>query len=260
MKSQRPRIGVVPDVDLVRNRGVDFRRYSLYAELCDRVHESGGLPLVLPYAPDDEILDLQLEGLEGLLLIGGDFDVDPRRYGEEPHPQLGTLKPERTDLELKLCQRALAGGLPLLGICGGMQVLNVARGGTLWQHLPAQRPTDLVHVQPHNRKVPAHGVEIVAGSLLARVCGEAALSVNTTHHQGIRDLGRGLVASAVASDGLVEAIEDPSQPFCLAVQWHPETLDQVDDAHRHRGIFAGLVDAARCRRHEGVQRLRPDRA
>jgi putative glutamine amidotransferase len=257
MLQARPRIGLVPDVDLTRNRGVDYRRHLVYAELCDRLHEAGGLPLVLPYPPDDEVLEAQLRELDGVLLPGGDFDVDPRRYGQAPHPRLGTIKPDRTDFEIRLCQRARSDGIPLLGICAGLQVLNVARGGSLWQHLPEQRPSELSHVQAHNRKLPSHSVEVAAGTRLAALCGAGPLDVNSTHHQGIQELGRDLVAAAVATDGLIEAVEDPAHPFCVGVQWHPETLEQVAEAHRHRGVFAGLVDAARRRRTERTRGAPP---
>ncbi len=249
MQLQRPRVGVVPDVDLVRNRGVDFARYHLYAETCQRLYEAEALPLVLPYPPDADADATQavLAAVDGLVLIGGDFDIDPSYYGEKALPGLGTLKPDRTRFELELCKRALGDGVPLLGICGGMQLINVACGGTLYQHLPDQKPSEIVHVQAHNRKVMAHPVAITAGSLLERVCGAGELGVNTTHHQAVKGVADALQASAHAPDALVEAVEHPDHPFCLGVQWHPETLDQVDEAHRHRAVFAALVDAARER-------------
>lgn len=245
MQQQRPRIGIVPNIDLVPNRGVDYRRYVVYAEISDRLYQAGGQPLIVPFPPDDEAVRSIAASVDGLVLSGGEFDVDPRHYGEPAHARLGVIKPDRTELDFKLAQLARAGGLPLLGICGGEQSMNVAMGGSLYQDLPSQRPTDIAHVQGHNRKFPSHAVEVKSGSRLAQICGAGALEVNSTHHQAVKQLGRDLVANAVATDGLIEGFELPGHPFFLAVQWHPETLEQAPEAHRQVAIFAALVAAAR---------------
>ena len=241
-----PRIALVPDVDLYRNRGVDFARYFLYAENCQRLYEAGAQPQVVPYPPRAHDLDQLLQGFDGLMLIGGDFDIDPRRYGEEPVEGLGTLKPDRNDLEFALFARARALDLPVLGICAGLQLINVASGGSLYQDLKSQRPQSMDHEQKHNRKVPAHSVEIQAGSMLQKICGADPLDVNSTHHQAIRTLGKGLRAAAISQDGLIEAVETLAGAFCLGVQWHPETLEQSPVAARQLKIFAAFVDACRA--------------
>lgn len=244
MKQHRPRIGVVPDIDLVRNRGVDFRRYFLYTEICERLFECDAAPFILPYSQDPQTSQYLLKQMDGLVITGGDFDIHPRYYGEKMEPQIGTLKPERTEFEYRLCQMCLNDGVPLLGICGGLQLINVVFGGSLYQDLKTQRPSHICHSQKHNRKVPAHGVDIVANTKLAGAMGRGALEVNTTHHQAVKKVGQGLLASAVAEDGLVEAVEAAGHPFLVGVQWHPETLDKVEQSHRHLGVFAALADAA----------------
>jgi len=245
MQEQRPRIGVVPNIDLVQNRGVDYRRYVVYAEISDRLYQAGGQPLIVPFAPDDEGVRSIAVSVDGIVLSGGEFDVDPRHYGEPAHAKLGVIKPDRTDLDLKLAQLARGSGLPILGLCGGEQSMNVAMGGSLYQDLPSQRPTEVAHVQQHNRKFPSHAVEVKADTRLAQICGVGKLDVNSTHHQAVKQLGRDLVANAVATDGLIEGFELPGHPFFVAVQWHPETLEQAPEAHRHVAIFAALVAAAR---------------
>lgn len=240
-----PKILLVPDVDLSRNRGIDFARYFLYAELCQRLYEAGAQPWILPYPPEGTDLQPIVDEVAGLMLIGGDFDIDPRRYGEAPHPKIGVLKPDRNNLEFALFDLARQRDLPVLGICAGLQLINVALGGTLYQDLPSQRPGPIAHVQGHNRKVPAHSVEIVAGTQLAEICGNEILDVNTTHHQAIKDLAPNLRASASSPDGLIEAVELPEAGFCLGVQWHPETLEQSPVAARQLAIFSRFVDAAR---------------
>ncbi len=203
------------------------------------VQRAGGVALLL--APDprlaaepDELLDL----LDGLLLAGG-ADVDPAAYGQEPHPATGGTTPDRDAFELALGARALERDLPLLGICRGMQVMNVARGGTLLQHLP-----DVVAHEDH-RRTPGtfdgndHDVALVPGSLAERAAGEELHGTKSHHHQGVDRLGDGLVVTGRATrDELPEAFEDPSRRFALGVQWHPE----ADETSR---VVGALVAEAR---------------
>lgn len=242
-----PVIGLVPDVDLYRNRGVDFVRYFLYAENCRRLYEAGAQPLVLPYPPQGQSLDTLLGLMDGLMLIGGDFDIDPRRFGEEPVAELGTLKPDRNAFEFRLYEQARELDMPVLGICAGMQLINVAAGGTLYQDLKSQRPEGLDHEQKHNRKVQAHAVDIMQDSMLQKICGVEPLDVNSTHHQAVKQLGQGLRAAAISEDGLIEAIEATARSFCLGVQWHPETMEQSVSSARHLAIFQAFVTAAKAK-------------
>lgn len=201
------------------------------------VQAAGGLPVLLP--PDDAVAedpDDLLDRLDGLILAGG-ADVDPASYGARPHPAVTRTVPERDRFELALAHRALERELPLLGICRGLQMLNVARGGTLLQHVP-----DVVGHEEHRHKLGQfadHEVRLEAGSLAARAAGAERLAVKSHHHQGIEELGEGLEVSGWSvPDRLAEAVEDPDRRFVLGVLWHPEE----DESSR---LIAALVDEAR---------------
>ncbi len=206
----------------------------------DAVDRSGGLPVVLPPLPG--VIEAMLPRLDALMLAGGP-DLEPWRYGQEPGPQTQPPKPERDAAETRLLLGAVDDGLPVLGVCRGMQLLNVARGGTLHQHLP--------NVLGHEGHAPApgvygdHHVRVEPGTLLAKALGgRAEATVPAYHHQGVDRLGDRLVATAWSDDGLVEAVEDPGLPFCVAVQWHPEV-------GKDPAVFDAFVAAARGRATDG---------
>ena len=203
------------------------------------VELAGGVPVVLP--PLGDGMATLLDRLDGVCLSGGP-DLDPAAYGARAHEQLGPTEPALDRFELELARAADAAGMPLLGICRGAQALNVARGGTLHQHVEGHRQTELA-------TQPVHAVRITAGSLAARVLGTRATQVNSFHHQACDVLGHGLVATAWAPDGTIEAIEDRSHPFLLGVQWHAETL--IDD-DAQLALFRALVDAASGRALAGT--------
>jgi putative glutamine amidotransferase len=228
-------------------RGRDYGLHQLRAAYVDAVTRAGGIPVLLaptsPPLPEDALARL-LEHIDGLVITGGAFDIPPELYGEHPSPKpakTAKLAPERTAFELALFRGATARALPVLGICGGMQLINVARGGTLYQHLPDELP-GIQHEQLADRRTAGHIVEIEGDSRLAALVGGETLPVNSSHHQGVKTVAPGLRASARSPDGLVEAIEDPGAPFCLGVEWHPELL--WDSEPRHRGLFRGLTAAA----------------
>jgi putative glutamine amidotransferase len=230
----RPRIGVTLDAD------ADRGRYHLKASYVDAVLAADGLPILLPHAPESAAAYLAL--LDGLVVTGGAFDVPPELYGEVRRKECGPTKPERTAFEKDLLEAALAARLPVLGVCGGMQLLNVVRGGTLYQDLLVDAGLG-GHEQPAPKDVPSHEVRIAPGTQLAALVGEGALAVNSTHHQAARDPGSGVLVSARAPDGLAEAIELPDLPFALGVQWHPEACLRHEP--RHAALYRGLVQAAR---------------
>jgi putative glutamine amidotransferase len=208
---------------------------------CDPVHAAGGLPLVAPAFTDPATVDAALAAVAGVLLIGGP-DYHPDAYGGRPQPADQLMDRRRHDADLLLARTALARWLPVFGICGGLQLLVIARGGALIQDLPSDLPAAIPHTAT-GEGICTHPVAVVPGSRLAGLVGAGPLSVNSYHHQAALP-GRtgGLVVSATAPDGVIEAVEDPALPFCLGVQWHPERLA---DQPASRALFAGLVAAAR---------------
>jgi putative glutamine amidotransferase len=241
MKRSRPVIGVTLDSE--PGAVPDKPGYSLYpwyalrANYCDALVEAGALPVALPHhaALAEEMLDR----IDALVVTGGAFDVDPALYdGGAMHPTV-TLKEGRTAAELAPLRGALARNMPVLGICGGQQLLAVALGGTLIQHIPDSVESPLAHEQPNPRHEPGHPVRLLPGTLLARIVGAEVMQVNSSHHQAVDRPGSAVV-NALASDGVIEGIEDPRYRFCLGVQWHPEFgIDNGD-----RRLFEALVLAA----------------
>jgi putative glutamine amidotransferase len=243
MRRMRPVIGITPDEGRTVQRPgrPSVRRYELKNAYAAAVWNAGGLPVLLPYEIHPPEGLAQLVGLlDGLVVSGGGFDVPPSEYGEPLLPETRELNPTRSSFERDLLKAALAAELPVLGICGGMQLLNVVLGGTLIQDLATQRPGPLAHEQPHDPAEAWHPVEIAPGSRLSRIVGAAPMPANSTHHQAVKVLGAGLVASGRTSDGLVEAIERSDGAFVLGVQWHPEMLQEA----RNQAIYAALVEAA----------------
>jgi putative glutamine amidotransferase len=242
----RPVIGVCAALERARWSHWDQQAVLLPRSYIDAVQLAGGLPLMIP--PDglvahepDEVLDV----VDGLVLAGG-ADIDPSSYGAERHPETGHTVPQRDACEIALARRALERDVPLLGICRGMQLMNVAAGGTLLQHLPEEfghhehRPT------PGSFDDADHDVRLASGSLAARAAGEELHSTKSHHHQGVARIGEGLEVTGWSTlDELPEAIEAPDHSFALGVQWHPE----VDERSR---LIAALVEEARARRAERV--------
>jgi putative glutamine amidotransferase len=239
---RRPTIGLTPDVEDVAG-GEAPSRYVLKSPYADAVFRAGGLPMVLPLATDPGMIDAFLDRISGLVVTGGAFDVPPEAYGEAPREGLGTLKPARTHFETALLQAALRRNMPVLGVCGGMQLLNVVLGGTLLQDIQRDLPDARNHEQSHDRGQPSHPVEVRDGTVLAELVGRGQLMVNSTHHQAVSRLGEGLVASAVAPDGVVEAIESGNGTFAVGVQWHPELL--LQSMPLQLGVYRGLITRAR---------------
>lgn len=207
----------------------------------------GGVPWMIPLFDDDLPTLRQIyERLDGILIPGG-VDIDPRQYGEAILPECGNLDPSRDRVELQLVKWAIEDGKPVFGLCRGLQIINVARGGTLWQDLAVQRPElakhDYFPTAGYARQHLAHPVTLEPDSKLATLLdGPHTVMVNSMHHQGIKALGEGLVATATAPDGLIEALELPGEPFIIGVQWHPEVFEMTDPHTRH--LFGGFIAAA----------------
>ena len=223
-----------------RERYLAPHRLSLRLTYTQAIQEAGGIAVVVPahgFVDDTAAL---LDRLDGLVFSGGP-DVDPGVYGHAPHPLLGPDVDRVSDeYELAMFAGAAERDLPMLGICRGMQALNVSRGGTLHQHLPDL--TALDHSQSARPFAPTHSVSVAPASLLHRLADADLLGVNSYHHQAVDRLGAGLTVCATAPDGIVEAVWDPGARFCLGVQWHPEVLTHRAD---HAPLFESLVAAAR---------------
>jgi putative glutamine amidotransferase len=216
----------------------NFPWYAIRENYCNAVRNAGGLPILLPHDPDNA--SAYLEQIDGLIVTGGGFDVDPALFGAKArHPTIKT-KDRRTAFELAAAKGALEREMPVLGICGGQQLLNVALGGTLIQHIPDEVPNCVAHRQTNPRNEAGHTVRVIAGTLLHRITGADSLGVNSAHHQAVKTAAPGLVIDAIAEDGVVEGIEDPHHRFCLGVQWHPEF--EINEADRR--IFRAFVAVA----------------
>jgi putative glutamine amidotransferase len=235
--TSRPLIGIT--TRLSTEETFYLRRY--YAEA---VEGAGGAPVYIPLIPDRAYLSALCERLDGLMLSGSNSDLDPVYYGEEPHQKLGAVLPERDETDLILLEAAEERAMPVLGICFGMQSLNVARGGSLIQDLASQTPEALKHEQGQIVNRPSHHIRIEPSSLLAELAGSERARVNSSHHQAINKVGRDLQVIARAPDGVIEAIIDTrSDRFALGVQWHPEVGWEKDKFSQ--AIFKKFIEAAK---------------
>jgi putative glutamine amidotransferase len=192
---------------------------------------------------DPALIELYLDRISGVVVTGGAFDIHPSAYGETPREGLGPQKLERQQYESALIRAALKRDLPVLGVCGGMQLLNVLMGGSLFQDLKREVENARDHEQKHDRTQPLHPVDVKEGTLAAEWLGKGQLMVNSTHHQAVNKLGEKVICSATSPDGIVEAIEVTGHAFAVGVQWHPEYL--IHSLPLHLGLYRGLVQKAR---------------
>jgi len=238
MADYRPRIGITMRLDLETDRFYLSRHYS------EAVETAGGIPSHLSLIPNSGYISSALDGLDGILLPGSASDVDPLLYDSEPHQALGNVHALKDQTDLLVLEELEVRGLPLLGICYGMQILNVHRGGKLIQDIVSQVPEAIKHEQGHPRERPSHRIKLLAGSLLSSLATTDSALVNSHHHQAVETVGRDLVATAWTSDGLVEALEDPRPDrFVVAVQWHPELGWRQDEFSR--SLFNHFVNESR---------------
>jgi len=234
----KPIIGVTASLELGRDD------YGIELADTEAILAAGGLPVMLPHLVEEADLDEIAEHIDGLFLAGG-YDIDPTLFGEEPHPNLGVIIPSRDAFELALAKKVLAMNKPILGVCRGAQILNIAVGGDMYQDITTQVKGDLLQ---HQQKAPkfhgSHFVDVTEGSLLNRLTGKTRIKVNSRHHQANRLVPAPFVISGKASDGIVEAVESMHHHFVLGVQWHPENMARASDSASVQ-IFSGFVEACK---------------
>ena len=227
----KPIIGILADVD--RNRVT-----SVKGDYISAIEMAGGVPFVFPYVQNDETLGEMVDACDGIFFTGG-VDISPDRYGEDKKPTCGEPQLNRDVLEFKAFDMAFKMKKPILAVCRGAQLVNVALGGTLYQDIPTEVDTDTVHRQTEGIYEYSHDVEIKEGTPLFRLCGETRIKANSFHHQAIKKLGEGLAVMAQADDGIVEAVYYTGNRYICAYQWHPERLFYNDDFNR--GVFGDFV-------------------
>ncbi|WP_394121520.1 gamma-glutamyl-gamma-aminobutyrate hydrolase family protein [Planococcus donghaensis] len=234
----KPIIGVTASLELGRDE------YGIELADTEAIVAAGGLPVMLPHLMEEADIDEIAEHIDGLFLAGG-YDIDPTLFDEEPHPNLGVIIPSRDAFELALAKKVLALKKPILGVCRGAQILNIAVGGDMYQDITTQVKADLLQ---HQQKAPrfhgSHFIDVTEGSLLHRLTGVRRMKVNSRHHQANRQVPEPFIVSGVSSDGIIEAIESTQHHFALGVQWHPENMARAKDS-ASLGIFTGFIEACR---------------
>ncbi len=241
-KMKKPIIGIIPDYKTGSENSYSIRpHYALRCNYVEMLNKAGAAVIILPY--DFSSIDKYLELLDGLMIVGGHFDIHPKRYNESEVHKTIVLNEVRENFEFEFTQKALKTNMPILGICNGMQLLSIISGGSIIQHIP-DAGTYLNHEQSktanpdsHN---PHHEVNIDKTSKLYQIIGKEKISTNSSHHQAVKNVGAALKISAYASDNIIEGVENPLHPFCIGVQWHPE----FDVSSADRKIFSEFVKAA----------------
>ena len=230
-----PVIGISAEVD--NERDVKLKNTYVHA-----IEASGGLPLVLPYTNDPNTMRSFVDLCDGFLFTGGD-DIAPHRFGEETKDTCGEIQPFRDEYELLLFEQAIKTAKPILAICRGIQLVNVALGGTLYQDIPSEKPSQILHRQTDFGSTPVHAVRVIPDTPLSALMGKNDLRVNSLHHQAIKVLGDRLAVMAVSEDNRIEALYLPKAQYLRAFQWHPERMFDTDESSRL--IFADFVGACK---------------
>jgi putative glutamine amidotransferase len=247
-KPSQPVIGVTSDFNAGDKDRPGGREptYFLRARYVQAIEAAGGLPLILPITDSRKEIGRLLDLVDGLLLTGSGPDLDPKLYNETKRYRFKVMSRERAGFELALAKQAWEREVPTLGICGGMQLLNVAAGGSLYQDLPGQLKTLIKHQQQSYATESSHWVNVESGTRLRAIARAPRIRVNSSHHQSVKAVGPDLVINARATDGVIEGIEAPDHPFLVGVQWHPEFLYTSDPISRK--LFTTLLSAASQRR------------
>lgn len=232
-------IGIVGNTLISNTPFGDMERAYVNSAYVKGVLRAGGLPVIIPCFGDPDVISGQVEICDGFLFTGGG-DIDPSQYGEEPDSRLGEIDPELDAFQLSLYVEVEKSGKPVLGICRGLQIINTARQGNLYQDINNQIPNSYQHLQSGKRSHSVHKVAVDEGTKLYGILGQSEVSVNSLHHQSIRQLGKGLKVSAKAGDGVIEAIESGDK--IIGVQWHPE--DMIDSSEVMNVLFQWLVNQA----------------
>lgn len=240
--SKRAIIGISSSI-IVDNSGsfAGYKRAYVNKDYVDAVIRAGGVPLIIPFSTDKEVIISQTQLIDGLILSGG-HDINPYNYGQEPSQKIGETFPERDTYEMILLEESKKRNIPILGICRGFQLINVAAGGTLYQDLSLIPGNILKHNQVSNPTLKTHKVEIKENSFISSIFGKETM-VNSFHHQVINKVANDFIVVAKASDGVVEAIEHKTYKFLVAVQWHPEML--AVNCEKARELFSKFVEEAK---------------
>ena len=236
---ENPIIGITLDDGPTVTGYSNFAWYAIRKNYSDSIYKAGGIPFFI--SSELKLIKNYLDIIHGLLVTGGDFDIDPKLYGEKKNSSKISLKKERTNFEFQITKYAVDKNLPLLGICGGQQLLNVVLGGTLIQHIPDFINTNIKHEQANPRNEASHIVKINKGTKLKKIIGTSEMFVNSAHHQAVKELGERLIINAKSNDGIIEGFESTDLDFYLGIQWHPEFLIDPGDLK----IFESFISYAK---------------
>lgn len=245
----KPIIGISGSV-IIDQGGIfpGYRRSYVNEDYVDSVVKNGGVPFIIPFNEDDEVVKQQLENVQGLILSGG-HDVDPHLYGEELLPKIGRIWPARDHFDILLLKLAEKRKMPVLGICRGAQIINVAHGGSLYQDWSYRQKLTFKHMQGHTPSLPTQSLKVKAGSKLAQILGKTKLMANSFHHQLIKKVAPDLIESAWALDGVPEGLENKAGNV-IAVQWHPEMLHRNPRTSFMNNLFKFVVNEAQGKKIE----------
>ena len=230
----KPIIGLTSQFEYSVSRKFNKLNYTYI----DAVVKGGGVPIILPILKNLDDLDKYLDSVDGIIFTGGE-DISPLLFGEDPTKEVDTICYDRDKIELELFKRAYSRGMPILGICRGLQLINVALGGTLYQDINSQLPNSLGHISTYSIEGGYHSIDIINDTILYDILGKEKINVNSQHHQSVKELGKNLRVNALSSDGVIEGIETTTGNFVLGVQFHPEAM--IEETKEFINIFEYFI-------------------